>query len=150
MFVSSYNTYLAHKPSIKTQENTQKKEDTNPFSSEKQLFSSALEKVVTSSVKIPLNYISNYKSLNNKQLLQQQNQLNKDYSKIKFSKINKMKSAQNAYSENSKLFSFLQKPKIALEQEPKIPQNIKQSSTIKQRFINTYIANDNYYKVTAA
>jgi len=150
MFVSSYNTYLAHKPSIKTQESTQKENEKNSSLSQKKIFSTELEKVVSSSIKIPLNYISSYKSLNNQQLLQQQNELKKDYAKTKFSKINKMKSAQNAYSENTKLFSFLQKPKIALAQEPKIPQKLEQNSAIKQKFINTYIANDNYYKVTAA
>jgi len=150
MFVSSYNTYIAHKPSIKTQENMQKENGENSSSSEKKLFSNELEKVVSSSVKIPLNYISNYKSLHNQQLLQQQNELKKEYSKTKFSKINKINNAQSAYSENSKLFSLLQKPKIALTQEVKQPKNIQQNSILKQKFINTYIANDNYYKVTAA
>ncbi|ADN08646.1 hypothetical protein [Sulfurimonas autotrophica] len=149
MFVSSYNTYIAHKPSTKIEESTQR-ENEKSSSSEKKLFSTELEKVVSSSAKIPLNYISSYKSLNNQQLLQQQNELNKDYSKIKFEKINKITSAQNAYSENSKLFPLLQKPKIALAQEVKQPKNIQQNSVLKQKFINTYIANDNYYKVTAA
>jgi len=149
MFVSSYNTYIAHKHSTKIEKSTQR-ENEKSSSSEKKLFSAKLEKVVSSSVKIPLNYISSYKSLNNQQLLQQQNELNKDYSKTKFSKINKINDAQNAYSENSKLFSFFQKPKIALAQEPKIPQKFEQNNAIKQKFINTYIANDNYYKITAA
>ncbi len=149
MFVSSYNTYIAHKPSTKIEGSTQKENEKNSSSSEKELFSTELEKVA-SSTKIPLNYISRYKSLNNQQLLQQQNERNKDYSKTKFEKINKITTAQNAYSENSKLFPLLQKPKIALAQEVKQPKNIQQNNVLKQKFINTYIANDNYYKVTAA
>jgi len=149
MFVSSYNTYLAQKPSTKIEENSQR-ENKRDFSTEKKPFTTQLQKVVSSSVKIPLNYISNYKSLHNQQLLQQQNNLNKEYSKTKFSKINKMTQAQNAYSENSKIFPLLQKPKIALVEEPKISKKLEQNSAIKQKFINTYIANDNYYKITAA
>lgn len=150
MFVSSYNTYIAHKPSLKSQESTQTQDERNSSADKTKLFSNELEKVVSSSVKIPLNYISSYKSLHNHQLLQQQNELKKEYSKTKFEKINKITNAQNAYSENSKLFPLLQKPKIALVQEVKQPKNLQQNSALKQKFINTYIANDNYYKVTAA
>lgn len=149
MFVSSYNTYIAQKPSLKRPENTQTQEQKSSLS-DKKLFSNELEKVVSSSVKIPLNYISSYKSLHNQQLLQQQNEFKKEYSKTKFEKINRISSAQNAYSENSKLFPLLQKPKTALIQEIKKPENIKHNTLLKQKFINTYIANDNYYKVTAA
>ncbi len=153
MFVSSYNTYIAQKPSLKREENTQIKGEKGSFSEQKP-FSDELDKVVSSSVKIPLNYISNYKTLNNQQQLQQQlqqqDELHKNYAKTKFAKINKINNAQNAYSENSKLFSFLQKPKTALVQESKQPQNLQKNSALKQKYINTYIANDNYYKVTAA
>jgi len=149
MFVSSYNTYLTQKPSTKIEENTQKKA-TKGFLTQKQPFATQLQKEVSASIKIPINYISNYKSLYNQQLLQQQNSLNKEYSKIKFSKINKMTKAENAYNENLQLFSLLQKPKIALVAEPRISKKLEQNNAIKQKFINTYIANDNYYKITAA
>lgn len=149
MFVSSYNTYITHKPSPKVDESTQKEYQKSSLY-ENRSFATELDKIVSSSTKIPLNYISNYKALNNQQLLQQQGELNKDYVKAKFSKINKINNAQTAYSENAKLFTFSQKPKVALLQEPKIPQKLEQNALIKQNFINTYIANDNYYKVTAA
>ena len=149
MFVSSYNTYITHKPSLKRSQNTQTQEEKSS-SGNKKSFSNELEKVIASSVKLPLNYISNYKALHNQQLLQQQNEFKKEYAKTKFAKINKMSSAQNAYSENSKLFPLLQKPKIALIQEVKKPENIDHNTLLKQKFINTYIANDNYYKITAA
>ncbi|QOP43034.1 hypothetical protein FJR45_03325 [Sulfurimonas sediminis] len=149
MFVSSYNTYIPNKHTSQIDKHTQNARDT--FSQEQEkLFSKNLEKVVASSVKIPLNYISNYKSLHNQQLLQQQNAFKKEYAKTKFEKINKISSAQNAYSENSHYFSLLQKPKTALTQEVKQPENIQQNTLLKQKFINTYIANDNYYRVTAA
>ncbi|WP_457748410.1 hypothetical protein [Sulfurimonas sp.] len=150
MFVSSYNTYTTQKPSIKRQENTQTQDTKASSSSSQKPFSTEIEEHVSSTVKIPLNYISSYKVLNNQQLLQQQNELKKEYSKTKFTKINKITSAQNAYNENSKLFSLLQKPKTALVQEVKQPKNIEQNSALKQKFINTYIANDNYYRITAA
>ena len=127
------------------QEQNEKKSTSN----EGRLFSKQLEKVVASSVKIPLNYISNYKTLNNKQLLQQQSENAKNYSQTKFSKINKMNNAQSAYSGSVKLFSLLPKPKIALIQTPKQPQNLQQNSAIKAKIVNTYIENDNYYKITA-
>ena len=149
MFVSSYNTYLTQKPSTKIEENTQKKA-TKGFLTQKQPFATQLQKEVSASIKIPINYISNYKSLYNQQLLQQQNSLNKEYLKTKFSKINKMTKAENAYNENLQLFSLLQKPKIALVAEPRISKKLEQNNAIKQKFINTYIANDNYYKITAA
>lgn len=148
MFVSSYNTYLTQKPSTKIEENAQKK-STKDFLTQKQPFATQLPKGSSSYKEIPINYISNYKSLHNQQLLQQQNSLNKEYSKTKFSKINKMTKAENAYNENLQLFS-LQKPKIALVAEPKISKKLEQNSAIKQKLINTYISNDNYYKITAA
>ena len=149
MFVSSYNTYLTQKPSTKIEENAQKKA-TKGFLTQKQPFATQLQKGVSASIKIPINYISNYKSLHNQQLLQQQNSLNEEYSKTKFSKINKMTKAENAYNENLQLCSLLQKPKIALVAEPRISKKLEQNNAIKQKFINTYIANDNYYKITAA
>lgn len=149
MFVSSYNTYITHKSSSKAERSTQKESNkTSSFSATKS-FATKAEKTLNST-EIPLNYISSYKSLHNQQLLQQQNEHNKEYSKTKFDKINKITTAQSAYSENSKLFSLLQKPKTALTQEVNQPKNIQQSSALKQKFINTYIENDNYYKVTAA
>ncbi len=149
MFVSSYNTYITNKPASKIDKSTHNENEKND-SFQKRLFSDNLEKIVSSPAKIPLNYISNYKSLHNQQLLQQHNETKKEYSKIKFEKINKITSAQNAYSENAKLFSLAQKPKTALTQEIKQPENIQQNTLLKQKFINTYIANDNYYKITAA
>ena len=149
MFVASYNTYITDKQPSKIAKSTQNENEKNS-SSQNKSFSLQLEKIVPSSTNIPINYISNYKSLHNQQLLQQQNEPKKEYSKTKFEKINKINSAQNAYSENAKLFPLLQKPKIALIQEIKKPKNIQHNTLLKQKFINTYIANDNYYKVTAA
>lgn len=148
MFVSSYNIYTPPKHTNKAQESaTYTKEDRNDYKSS---FSQEMQKAAASSKQLPINYISNYKALNNQQLLQQQSQLTQEYSKTKFSKINKINNAQKAYSENTTSFSFIQKPKIALTQEIRQLKHIVPTPALKQKFISTYIANDNYYKVTAA
>ncbi len=149
MFVSSYNTYIPQKTTHKPQESTQEKNERAFQAGDSKLFSKQLDKVVTSSLKMPVNYISNYKSLHNHQLLEQQNQSKKNYSQTKFSKINTMQSAQSAYSQNSQLFSLLPKPKIALADTIKLPKNLQQNSAFKSKIVNTYIENDNYYKITA-
>jgi uncharacterized protein YcbK (DUF882 family) len=149
MFVSSYNTYIPQKTTHKPQESTQENNEREFTTDGSKLFAKQLDKVVTSSVKIPLNYISNYKSLHNHQLLEQQSKSNKNYAQTKFSKINTMQSAQNAYSQNSQLFSLLPKPKIALADVIKLPKNLQQNSAFKSKIVNTYIENDNYYKITA-
>ena len=149
MFVSSYNIYTPPKQTNKTHESTASQKEQN--SAYKETFSKEVQKSVPpSSVKIPINYISNYKILNNQQLLQQQGVITKNYAQTKFLKINKINHAQKAYMENTKRFSFTQKPQIPLIQEIKQLKEVHPSSALKQKFIGTYIANDNYYKVTAA
>jgi hypothetical protein len=57
--------------------------------------------------------------------------------------------------ENSTMFPLLQKPKLTLNQtlktDKKLPQDTQKAkeSIIRRDMINTYIANDNYYKITA-
>lgn len=64
-------------------------------------------------------------------------------------------SAKLAYVENSSLFSLQIKPKVTLNQTPSINTSLSskaqeaQESILKNRMLNTYIANDNYYKITA-
>ena len=53
------------------------------------------------------------------------------------------------------MFSLFQKPHATLDQTPKLENTIpKEPSDIKElnmrhKMVNTYIANDNYYKITA-
>jgi len=145
MFVSSFNTYISDINLKKARQNTQKAKD-----SEKSSFSSHLQEnqqVLTSKVdfKTPINYISNYKSFANKQKLQDEQLTKKPIER--FSKINKMQSAKTSYEVNSKKFSLLRVPHITLNQVQKPEEKLP--IKLQQKMVNTYIANDNYYKITA-
>jgi hypothetical protein len=140
MFVSSYNTYI-----LPTQTDTKKstKESTAAFSTNPKLTVKPETPTQTTFAKLPVNFISDYKVLNNQQKLHDQTQ---QFSQNKFVKINTLQSAQVAYKDNSTMFSFIQKPKVALTKtDVKLPD----SSNIKMKMVNTYIENDNYYKITA-
>ena len=153
MFVSSYSAYVNPNSSIKTQnELADVSKKTTPS------FGSKLLQTVTKNIplgkELPLNYISNYKALNNRQRLEQQD-ANANFAKTKFTTISSTKNAQVAYSDNSTIFSLLIKPKQTLNQTPKVnanfPVQVQQANEQLTRnvMINTYISNDNYYKITA-
>ena len=153
MFVSSYSTYITTDTNSKIQrEKASLRDDKNSA------FSSKLsEKTVPNLVankNLPVNYISNYKALNNQQKLLQEDHTNQ--AKKKFSKINAITSAKINYSDNTKIFSLLLKPSATLDQTPKtdkrMPLDIQeiQEKNLRTTMLNTYAANDNYYKVTAA
>ena len=152
MFVSSYNTYIDTNRLQKSKE-TQKEErqtDNSAFSKQLKFNPASLQKPTGN---FPVNYISDYKVLNNQQKLQQDEQQNMQ--KLKFSKIKAFDSAKTAYTDNTKLFSLLIKPKATLDQTPKIdkkmPANAQEAkeSIMKHQMVNTYIANENYYRITA-
>ena len=139
MFVSSYNTYI----------NTYRTE-TNKHQNKEGSFSLKKGKTVLTDlpakyeeVRLPFNYISHLKVLRNQQKLQEQTQQSQ---KTKFAKVTTLKNAQVAYSENSTMFALLKKPKVPLG---RIHSSLPSNAGIKQNALNTYIANDNYYKVTA-
>ncbi|MDQ7066639.1 MAG: hypothetical protein Q9M40_00755 [Sulfurimonas sp.] len=154
MFVSSYSTYID--TSLTKKERT---DESSRVAKKAESFSSKLLETsstnVLSNSKIPLNYISNYKALNNKQLINAQENRQNATSK-KFTKLSAMNSSKVSYEENSKMFSFLVKPKGTLSQTPKLDKNLpqkaqeSQESLLKMKMVNTYVANDNYYRVTAA
>jgi len=154
MFVSSYNTYIDTSATQRTQKekNNSVKKPTEPFALK---LNQPLKEEITQTQKLPINYISKYKSLNTKQELQKQNLAN-DPAKMKFTKISSLASAQVAYGENSKLFSLLIKPKPTLNQTPKLDKQLPedaqkaQANTMKNVMLNAYIANENYYRITAA
>jgi len=152
MFVSSYSTYIDTNRLQKSQE-TQKEErksDSSAFAKKLNLNPAKLQQ---SSANIPINYISDYKVLNNQQRLQQETQQNTQ--KLKFTKIKAFDSAKTAYSDNTKIFSLLIKPKATLNQTPrvdkKMPLNAQEAkeSIMKHEMVNAYIANENYYRITA-
>ena len=151
MFVSSYSTYIntgtsdkTNKLKIDNQKNVSKS-----FSSE--LSKSTLLEAYSSN-KLPIDYVSNYKSFNNKQRLQQ---LVKSQNELDLKRTTVINNAKTAYEDNSKMFSLLKKPTTTLNQikkiDEKLPQNIQdiQKSNLKHTMVNTYIENDRYYQITA-
>lgn len=153
MFISSYSTYIDTTSTKRTQNERKEsvKKTAKPFVLQA---TKAPNKNISINNTLPLNYISKYKILNNQQELQKQ-ELANNPAKMKFTKISSINSAQIAYGENSKMFSLLVKPKPALNQTPKLdkslPQLIQkgQASAMKAIMVNTYIKNENYYKITA-
>jgi len=151
MFVSSYNTYIATNPSDKS--STQRLESK---SSSRESFESKLKEYSllesNSTQNLPINYISNYKAFSNKQKLQDDFE---DKETKKFTKINTLNSAKDAYGENSKLFSLFLEPKLTQSQTPQIDKSLPselqsaQEKQLRHTMVNTYLANDNYYKITA-
>jgi len=154
MFVSSYSTYIDTSTTKRNQNERSEsaKKPSEPF--ESKLLQTTPKDVVLGS-KLPLNYISNYKALNNQQKLQEK-ELTQNPSKLKFSKISSMNSAHVAYGDNSKMFSLIVKPKQTIDQTPRVDKNLPQEAQniqgniMKQEMINTYISNENYYHITAA
>ncbi|EQB39887.1 hypothetical protein M947_04720 [Sulfurimonas hongkongensis] len=152
MFVKSYNTYITTNPTEKS--STEKLEKRVSSSSEsfesKPKEHTPLESKSTQS--LPINYISNYKVLSNKQKMQKDFE---DKETQKFSKINTLNSAKDAYDENSKLFSLFLEPKITQSQTPQIDKTlpselqVAQERQLRHTMVNTYLANDSYYKITA-
>lgn len=153
MFVSTYNTYVGTDTSNKTngyKSNGSSKENRDSFGDELSKFT--IVKAHTDK-NLPIDYISNYKSFNNQQKLQEQLQ-NRDGFELK--KLNIINNAKAAYEENTKMFSQLKKPTFTLSHTPKIdeklPRDVKEAKekTLRHLMVNTYLANDKYFQVTAA
>ena len=155
MFVSSFRTYV-DTSSIKRVQNDKHettKSPTESFSSK--LLQNSLNKTLVPSNTHTLDYVSNYKALRTKQQITQQEQ-SQSSEKAKFTKVNAQGNAKVAYEENSKMFSFLVKPKTSLDLTPKIDKRLPEpalkvkESIMKIQMVNAYISNDNYYQITAA
>ncbi len=161
MFVSSYSTYITSntpdkisKVSHEKQRNQQEK-----FSSE---LASKSKAPLSFSNNLPINYISQNKALVNRQALNYQSD-KKNSDEIKktkelttsLSKQNSLNSVKSAYIGNTKMFSFLVKPKATLSQTPQIdsrqPTEVQeiQEKNLRLVMVNTYLADDKYYKITA-
>lgn len=151
MYVSSFSTYINADSSRRTQNSSSQKSEGTSKLFETSFDSKTLKNADTTP-KFPISYISNYKALNNQQKLQDNKQ---SQGRVEFVKIQTLDSAKNAYTDNSKIFSLLLKPKATLDQTPKIdkqlPQNIQniKENNLRNTMVNTYISNDNYYKITA-
>jgi len=151
MFVSSYNTYITTNPTDKNSAQKLEKKSSSGESFESRLKEySALESISTNT--LPINYISNYKAFSNKQKMQD-GLLDKEIRK--FSKINTLNSAKEAYNQNSKLFSLFLEPKMTQSQTPQIDKTLPrelqsaQERQLRHTMVNTYLSNDKYYQITA-
>lgn len=152
MFISTYSTYINTNTSEKTHKYKEDrfKVESEPFAikeSQEQILKPAITK------NLPVDYVFNNKSFNNQLKLQEQL---KNPDEIKFKKIKTINSAKEAYEENSKLFHLFKKPSSALSKplqlSKELPQEIQQlkESNLRHIMIDTYVANDRYYQVTAA
>lgn len=151
MFVSSYSTYIDTNTTRETQSKKTAQKSYSSVAFDSKILNANTEELLLSK-KAPINYISNYKSLYNRQKLEHK-ELTQTPTKTNFTKISAMSSAQVAYSENTKMFSLIQKPKLSIDQTPKINEALplkEQESVLKVKMVNAYIANDNYYRITAA
>jgi len=152
MFVSSYNTYISSLPSQKmgAAQADKRGESASDF---KSLFKKDKSNLTSYTKKLPIDYLNN-RAYSNKYKLQEQINNN---SQQKFAKIKAVGNAQSAYSENSIMFSYLQKPKTTIQQNEKqkisknLPEDVKKikESNLRATMINTYIANESYFKITA-
>lgn len=163
MFVSSYNTYIQPSATQRvTKEKEQPSKSGESFAS-KFLEQPKLEPLLTST--LPVDYVNKAKSFNNKlEMKRQEEALNNSQGEESFSSKDLTKefasrkilqSAKTAYEDNSKMFSIYKQPQHTLDQTPtadkELPQNIQKlkEENMRRKMVNTYIQNDNYYKVTA-
>ena len=151
MFISSYATYVNTNATEK--QDRQRLDTQNKVS---KTFSSVLTKNTPVQAynpkNFPINYISNYKSLNNQQKLEQQVN-NENTSKVQ--NLKDFTGAKLAYQSNTVMFSLVKQPRVALSQKSSIsevyPQNIQdiKENNLKNKMVNIYLENDRYYQVTA-
>lgn len=152
MFVSSYSTFVGTdtQNKINNYKSESSKKESDSFKSEL-LKSSVIEPYTNKN--LPIDYISNYKSLNNHQKLLEQE---KSQDETKLKKLSLLNNAKNAYDENSKIFPLTKKPSLTLSQIPKIdkkePKDIQEAKekNLRHVMVNTYLSNDRYYQITAA
>jgi len=153
MFVSSYATFIQSHSLNKTEkikDSEGAKESFTRYSDLQKEYSSKNSQAPLNTTKeLPLSYISNYKVINNQQKLQHKEQETKHNDRFK--EIKTLKSAQQAYTQNSVLFASLREPKVTLSQTPFSMGNLSdtlhkaQLRVFKQEMINTYKANQEYY-----
>ncbi len=152
MFVSLYSTYVNTSGSNKSADlkSNDTKEEKYPFSE------TPLDKTVIKShtdKNLPIDYISNYKSFNNKQKLQEEF-CGADEQKLK--QLSVINNAKTAYEANTTMFSLVKKPSAPLGQtqkiDEKLPREIKEikEKNLRQAMVSTYAANNRYYEITAA
>jgi len=164
MFISSFSTYATNNTSNRAAKTAANEKETKATS-----FSDKLTKNIShpSLVKqnISINYISQGKAQHNKQMIEIsqkniQNSKKDDFKttnniKNSFTSNASLQSAKVAYTSNAIMFPLLKKPTATINQTPTIskalPQDIQElkEKNMRHIMVNTYLANDNYYKITA-
>ena len=164
MFVSSYSTYVSASTSDKTLKSREEgsQEKTKPFGSK--ITDASISKASLSS-SVPLNYISDEQTQHTKRMMSLQGKELEEKSKNEFKKTNEaltrfnssatMQSANAAYSSNSTTYSLFKKVNSTINQTPRINslegKDVKEikEQNMRDTMVNTYLANDKYYQVTA-
>jgi hypothetical protein len=164
MFISSYSTYIQNSTSNKT--NRVKEPDYSKSDKfDLQRYEQPTQELATIKF-LPIDYIQQNRSFSSKlELLnfqaanqKNENELNKPEKKSKaeeFKNFKTLSNAKTAYTDNSKMFSLLRKPQVPLDQTPhiddRLPQDIQalKEQNMRRTMLNTYVANDIYYKITA-
>ncbi len=143
MFIASYTTYIPTIPATKT--NSTKEKDFRPKTD---IF--AEKKSTPEKTEIPQELNKTISSYN---LYNKEKNKNLDL----YEKIKTLQNAQTAYKETTQPFSSMRKPKAPQQNSFStlsltLPKEAKtaQEQLLKIKMVNTYIQNDNYYKVTAA
>jgi len=152
MYIRSYSTYISAYTQNKTNPS---KEDSN--SNIKKTTSFNLEKAQQDLILVKNKENNFTKSLQENHIptstIFRQQKENKDLNT--FTEIKKYQNAQLAYSENATLYSLAQKPKRvigSIKIDLQLPQEaqVAKASLSKKDMINTYLENENYYRITAA
>ncbi len=154
MFVSAYSTYLNTNSVNKTAKERDTSLPTKPFSLNETLKSGLSTSKLLQDT--PVNYLSHNKIISTKQRIYQQLEQNSAQKNIeKFTNINSQIHAPTSYTENTKMFPLTLRDQLTLKGKdpvdktlPKELQELKESN-LKTLMVNTYIANDKYYKITA-
>jgi len=149
MYIASYISYVPARSSTKADVHNTKE---GVKAKKNALFASNKLQEVTPYTKHTLTTQPNY-SLKHNFLKQKESQKELDT----FQKIKNYTNAKVAYNQSDVIFSLMQKPKSAIGSTkatldftlPKEAQKAKET-LFRKEMINTYLENDNYYKITAA
>jgi len=144
MYVSTYNTYVD--PGRLGKADTKKVTSTASKNTTFFEFQTLQSDTLQNALSLPINYLSRYKVISNKQKLYEQQNGTYEKADTKFKKISTFKNAKVAYDENILNFKITYEPKKALNILDRVNTNI---NALKTQAINIYIDNDNYYKATA-
>jgi len=153
MYVSSFSAFAHADIAQKTQKKEIRQSKNNTHTNYAEKLHSQVSKSSLQQTTLPINYISDYKVLSNQQKLLYDNK--NTQKTLKFFKVKALKNAHTAYSDNSKLFSFMIEPKQTLTQTSqvnrKLPSEFQkiQEKLLRTAMVNTYQANENYYKITS-